>query len=73
MTNANEISKKMLIPTEQPSLRSAFCKTYTVGAGKYCSFQGGIQIHSFDSEKQEWQEADARFKLTKEILESKSA
>ena len=34
MTNANEISKEMLIPTEQPSLRSAFCKTYTVGAGK---------------------------------------
>ena len=72
MTNANENSKEMIIPTEQPAQRTAFCKIFTVGAGKYRSFQGGIQIHSFDSEKQEWQEVDARFKPAKEIQESKS-
>ena len=57
----------MLIPTEQPAQRTAFCKIFTVGAGKYRSFQSGIQVHSFDSEKQEWQEVDARFREAKDL------
>ena len=67
MTNANVNSKEMLIPTEQPAQRTAFCKIFTVGAGKYRSFQSGIQVHSFDSEKQEWQEVDARFREAKDL------
>ncbi|MBR6861706.1 MAG: hypothetical protein IKM73_10345, partial [Acidaminococcaceae bacterium] len=49
-----------IIPTEHPTLRTAFAKTYAVGPGKYTAFQSAIQIHA--RRGGEWQEVDARFR-----------
>ena len=50
----------VLVPTELPTLRTAFTKTYTIGPNRYTAFQSSIQIHARRGDA--WQEVDARFR-----------
>ncbi len=61
MTDTAYVKKDTLFPTEQLSMRTAFGKTFTVGSGRYKTFQSSIRIHALDQEKAEWTEIDARF------------
>ena len=62
MTTTVHFNKATFVPTEQISKRTATSKTFTVGPGKYRALQSAVPIHSFNAEKQEWQEIDAQFK-----------
>ena len=59
-------------PTELPSGRDEYSKTYATGAGRYEAFVSSTPVHVRDSSGR-WQEYDARFSRRRTVPWSANA